>query len=65
MSMTTHYTIVAEIDRQRREQIAASIAASRRHRPQGRRRWWERHFLHRPGTTVSPTAAAPSRIAAI
>ena len=64
MFLTTHYTIAAEIGRQCREQIAASIAASRRRRRHGRRWRWGPAFPRRPASTTAPTAAATSRSAA-
>jgi hypothetical protein len=62
--MTIHHTVLAEVDRQRREQIAASIAISPRVRASRRRRWWERDHLQRPTATATSAQmerAAPSR----
>lgn len=52
--MITHYTMAAEIDRQRREQIAASIAAARRRTPHSLRRWWQFDVPHRSASPVPP-----------
>jgi hypothetical protein len=61
--MITHYSITSEIARQRHEQIATTIAASRRPRPDGRRRWSKRHFRRRSDTAITPAPAPISRTA--
>ena len=54
--MTVHYTVLAEVDRQRREQVSASL----RRPAQPMRRWWHRDHLHHPMThpVTDPVAAA-------
>jgi hypothetical protein len=54
--MTVHYTVLAEVDRQRREQVTASL----RRPAQLRRRWWHRDHLRHPMThpVTHPVAAA-------
>lgn len=55
--MITHYAISTELGRQRQAEIAASFAASRRPRTQGRRRWSARSLRHRLSYTATATAA--------
>jgi hypothetical protein len=64
MSTPTHYAIALDIGRQRREQIAASFAASRRRMPRARRYWQRPSFPRRRASAALPTAAATSRSAA-
>jgi len=52
--MTTHYTVLAEVDRQRREQVTANL----RRPAQLRRRWWHRDHLPQPHPATHPVAAA-------
>ena len=56
--MTIHYTVLAEVDRQRREQLAARIAATRRPARQRRLPWWHRDHLHQLRPATHPVAAA-------
>jgi hypothetical protein len=61
--MTIHYSIAAELGRQRQQQIAAGIRACRPlTRP--RRRWWEEGFLRRPSTTGPELSPVPGRVPA-
>jgi hypothetical protein len=62
--MINDWASLAELDRQRRAQIASSIAAARRHPRQRRARWWEREFLPRPNPMTHPLTATASRVAA-
>jgi len=59
--MTISYTFLAELDHQRRAQVATSIATSRRTSRQRRARWWEldhlRHPMRQPVTVASRVAA--------
>ena len=55
--MTIHYAVLAEVDRQRREQLAACVAATRRPARQPRLRWWHRDHLHQPHPATHPVAA--------
>jgi hypothetical protein len=43
--MTMHYCFVAELGRQRQEDVAAAVAASRRYRSR-RRAWWRWDRTH-------------------
>jgi hypothetical protein len=56
--MTIHYTVLAEVDRQRREQLAARIAATRRPKRQPRLRRWHHDHLHHPHPATHPVAPA-------
>ena len=56
--MTIHYAVLADVDRQRREQLAARIAATRRHARHRRLRWWHRDHLPQPHPATHPAAAA-------
>ena len=58
--MTIHYAVLAEVDRQRREQLAARIAATRWPARQPRLRWWHRDHLRHPMT--HPVAVPASSI---
>lgn len=60
--MITHYAITTELGRQRRAEIAASVAASRRPRSEGRRRWSDRSLRYRLSDTATAAATAgPTR----
>jgi len=56
--MTIHYTVLAEVDRQRREQLAARIAATRRPARQRRLHWWHDDHLPQPRPATHPVATA-------
>ena len=56
--MTIHYAVLAEVDRQRREQVTARIAATRRPARQPRLRWWHRDHLQQLRPAVHPAAPA-------
>ena len=54
--MIVHYSIAAELARQRQQELARSFAGCRpRHAP--RRRWWEPGFLHHPSAAREAQAA--------
>ncbi|MEP7020681.1 MAG: hypothetical protein ABI808_08520 [Pseudonocardiales bacterium] len=57
--MITHYAITMELGQQRRAEIAAGVAASRRPRSEGRQRWSALRSLRRH-LTDPVTAAAPA-----
>ena len=55
--MTVHYSITAELGRQRQQQIARSVESCRAF-TSSRRRWWEPGFLRhttKAGGGQSPT----------
>ena len=55
--MYTHYSLVAEVARQRQAGYAAEAAAWRRHRALRRNGWWRHPFANRrPVPRLSTTA---------
>lgn len=61
--MTIHYSIAAELGRQRQQQIARSFEACRT-RTSSRRRWWEPGFLHHATTARNSQSPTPRRVPA-
>jgi hypothetical protein len=61
--MTMHYSIAAELGRQRQQQIARSVQACRTH-TSSRRRWWEAGFLQHATTTRHSQPVTPRRMPA-
>jgi hypothetical protein len=61
--MITHYAITTELARQRRAEIAASVATSRRPRFEGRRRWTVPSLRQHRLSDTAPAAvpAGPAR----
>ena len=56
--MTIHYAVLTEVDRQRREELAARIAATRWPIRQPRLRWWHRDHLQQLRAAIHPVAPA-------
>ncbi|HEY7007463.1 MAG TPA: hypothetical protein VH395_00900 [Jatrophihabitantaceae bacterium] len=61
--MTMHYSVVAELARQRQQQIARDVEACRT-RTSSRRRWWEPGFLHHATVARDGRPATPRRVLA-
>ena len=61
--MTVHYSITAELGRQRQQQIARSVETCRPLTP-SRRRWWEPGFLRHTTTAGGGQSPTPGRIPA-
>ena len=58
--MTVHYSITAELGRQRQQQIAHSVETGRS-LARSRRRWWEPGFLHRGTPARDGRTPVPGR----
>lgn len=59
--MYTHYSIVAEVARQRQADYAAHAAARRRHRTLHRDGWWRRPFANRR-PVFAPSTGPPATV---
>ena len=61
--MIVHYSIAAELARQRQQQLASSYESCRP-RPSSRRRWWEPGFLRHPAAARDVASPALVRVPA-
>ena len=61
--MNVHYSITAELGRQRQQQIARSVETCRSLTP-SRRRWWEPGFLRHTTKASSVQAPTPGWVSA-